>query len=116
MALRALYITLLLALTTVLSGCSGHPGTGHWVANKANELGFWVLVIEFDGKAKILTKTEGTPKMGCYWKATSGDSMSLQCATKETPETPEDFELKVTGDLASFSKDGKEVAEFRRRM
>ena len=116
MALRTFYITALLSLSLLLTGCSGHPGTGHWVASQANAEGYWILVVEFDGKAKVLTKSDGKPKMGCYWKASSEDTLLLQCATEENPETPEDYQLKVDGDLASFSKDGKELAQFRRRM
>ncbi len=116
MALRAFLVTLTISIATLLSGCGSHPGTGHWVASLPNSGNFWVLIIEFDGKAKVLTKTDDKMKMGCYWQATAEDTLMLQCATAEDPETPVDYKFQVTGDIASFSQDGKELAQFRRRM
>ncbi|MEH6627158.1 MAG: hypothetical protein V7739_11985 [Motiliproteus sp.] len=117
MALRTLTLSILITLTALLSGCSGHPGAGHWVASKANAAGYWVIVVEFDGKVKVLSKSEEKPVMGCYWQASTGDTMMFQCASKENPETPENYLWTVsTADIATLSKDGKALAEFRRRM
>ncbi len=117
MALRTFILSILIALTTLLSGCSGHPGAGHWVAIKANDSGFWVVVVDFDGKAKVLSKSEGKPVMGCYWQASTSDTMLFQCASKENPETPVDYQWTVSeDDIATFSKDGQTLAQFRHRM
>ncbi len=98
------------------AGCSGHPGTGTWLADGPNDSGYWILKIEFDGKATMLGKTQAKPVMGCYWHATASDTISLQCATSKNQEDPETYYLKVSGDdRASFIRDDKLLAAFRRK-
>ncbi len=105
-----------LLVTLLISGCSGHPGTGNWLADGSNAAGYWLLKVDFDGKATMLGKDQAKPLLGCYWQATTADSIELQCATQGDPENPKTYQLKVSdADRADFISEGQLQATFRRQ-
>ncbi|OMH39054.1 hypothetical protein [Motiliproteus sp. MSK22-1] len=99
----------------LISGCSGHPGTGIWEAKSTNPSGYWMLKVQYDGTATVLAKNQEEPLLGCFWQATAADIMKMQCATANDPENPDTYQLSITTDQATFSKEGKQLALFQRK-
>lgn len=107
----------LLALGAIfLTGCSGHPAAGKWVAEERMGALFSSISVDFDGKAAIHPTDKQLPTRNCYWQAASADSINIQCGTAKQEEGKIFYSLEVTdSSLADLKQDGKVLGKFRRK-
>lgn len=111
----------------LLSGCSGHPGAGHWQAASTDAPLYSALELEFDGKGTLHPTTpngqSNKADLWCIWQAKSSQILDVQCGDENHRDTKLKFELRVTveeegaatNSKAVLSQDGAPVAQFERK-
>ena len=113
----------------ILSGCSGHPATGHWIGERSVETGdpYVALKLEFDGTGALyLSKSNPEFSKGrswrCLWQAKSADTAEVKCGSANSEDEATSFELVVSEaaaeggpDTAKFMLSDKAVGRFLRK-
>ncbi len=119
----------------LVSGCSGHPGAGHWQSkieldNSDNPYQYSALKVEFDGKGtlqpnQLHVQQEGKDDLWCVWQAKSATALEVNCGDGSVEKTNLKFELEVTGEKqqgafaysqANLSHAGQLVAQLERKL
>lgn len=100
--------------SAILSGCSGHPGAGHWVAEENpqnNASKYSALELEFDGKGvlhpnKEFAGQENKDDLKCLWQAKTANAVEVQCGNDTTDQEKVIFSLQVSNSQ-EVSQEGK---------
>lgn len=121
----------LVSSISLLQGCSGHPGAGHWQSNiDSTNSQYSALEVEFDGKGtlhpnQLHLSQEGKNDLWCVWQAKSAIALDVQCGDGSAEKTNVEFELVVTGEKqegvfaysqAELLKEGNIIASFTRKQ
>ncbi|MEH6578064.1 MAG: hypothetical protein V7731_13395 [Amphritea sp.] len=120
MILKRGFIVSLIGAAALLSGCSGHPGTGSWQAAGENSGHFTSLEVAFDGKAQLiktaLSSTGNADKtLRCLWQATSKENLQLQCREAAQPDTTLQYTLHIMAEnTAVLYQKEQVIARFNR--
>lgn len=106
-------LTLSLALIT---GCSGHPGSGKWASVDSASTQFSRINIDFDGKAAIFPTDTTIPTQNCYWQASSAEKVDIQCGNANQEDGKIFYTLEVSSnrDLATLTFEEQTVGRFKR--
>lgn len=125
-----LSVSFALIASTLLQGCSGHPGAGQWESKLNSPISqYSALELEFDGKGtlhpnKLVQGQEEKADLWCVWQAKSAVTLDVQCGDGSAEKTNIKFELTVTGEeqegnfaynQAILATDGQIVATFNRK-
>jgi hypothetical protein len=88
-------VSLIVTLLLLLSGCSPHPGAGHWKADGDNTMNIsWINVI-FEGTADIFANQQQESILRCFWAATEKNSIQMQCVHSDDTEKKETYQLVI---------------------
>ena len=112
---NSILFCLVLSLT-LLTGCSGHPGSGKWTSADQSLPAFSRINIDFDGKATIFPTDSAVPTQNCYWQASSAEKVDIQCgnANQEDGKIFYTFEVNSNQDLAILTFEEQIVGRFKR--
>ncbi|UZE96071.1 hypothetical protein [Alkalimarinus alittae] len=100
----------------LLTGCSGHPGTGKWATVDSDSAPFSHIKVDFDGKATIHPTDRASPTLNCYWQATSAEKIGIQCGSENQEEGTIFYALEVNSEksLATLTFEEQAVGQFKR--
>lgn len=113
----AVVASIAIASSSILSGCSGHPGAGHWASSPVQEssasYAYSALELEFDGKGilhpnKNITGQENKDDLKCLWQAKTANAVEVQCGNDTTDQEKIIFSLVVS---SSHEEDSHEKGE-----
>lgn len=101
---------------SLLTGCSGHPGSGKWESVDPSLPAFSRVNVDFDGKASIFPTDSKVPTQNCYWQASSAEKVDIQCgnANQEEGKIFYTFEVSDNQDMATLTFEEQVVGRFKR--
>ena len=82
----------------LISGCSGHPGSGTWVSSTDNEANISKISVYFEPKVEFYSAASEEPVMQCGWWALDTKNIEMECVHLSDTEIKEKFQLNVTGE------------------
>ncbi|KAA3628214.1 MAG: hypothetical protein DWQ09_08750 [Proteobacteria bacterium] len=107
---------LILAITSLLTGCGPHPTAGEWVATTDTPAAYARIQIEFDGKAYLFVPEREDHQVRCFWSSFNRTTIDMDCIRNDPSERRLNYRLGLEDEATgTLTESGAHLGRYRRR-